>query len=133
MVDFVTICGMMSEKLPMKLPDHEQQRRNESRVNEDFWPKIRRHARRIPFVEEAVTAWFCARDPKTPSHIKAVVLAALAYLVIPMDALPDFLPALGFLDDASVFWAVWQMLSNHITDEHRQKAAEALDAEDLRE
>ena len=133
MADFVTICRVMSEKLPMKLPNPEQQRRNESRVNEGFWPKIRRHAKRIPFVEEAVTAWFCARDPKTPSHIKAVVLAALAYLIVPMDALPDFLPALGFIDDASMFWAVWQMLSGYVTEEHRQKAAEALDAEDLRE
>lgn len=123
----------MSEKLPMKLPSPEQQQRNESRVDEGFWPKIRRHSRRIPFVEEAVTAWFCALDPKTPSHIKAVVLAALAYLVVPMDALPDFLPVLGFADDATMFWAVWRMLSGHITEEHRQKAAEALDAEDLRE
>lgn len=123
----------MSEKLPMKLPSPEQQQRNESRVDEGFWPKIRRHARRIPFVEEAVTAWFCALDPKTPSHIKAVVLAALAYLVVPMDALPDFLPVLGFADDATMFWAVWRMLSGHVTEEHRQKAAEALDAEDLRE
>ena len=123
----------MSEKLPMKLPSPEQQQRNESRVDEGFWPKIRRHARRIPFVEEAVTAWFCALDPKTPSHIKAVVLAALAYLVVPIDALPDFLPVLGFADDATMFWAVWRMLSGHVTEEHRQKAAEALDAEDLRE
>ncbi|MDH5412030.1 MAG: DUF1232 domain-containing protein, partial [Alphaproteobacteria bacterium] len=60
----------------MKLPSPEEQRRNESRVNEGFWPKIRRNARRIPFVEEAVAAWFCARDPKTPSHIKAALLAA---------------------------------------------------------
>jgi uncharacterized membrane protein YkvA (DUF1232 family) len=129
----VTIWSRMSEKLPMKLPSPKQQRRNESRVNEGFWPKIRRHARRIPFVEEAVTAWFCACDPNTPSHIKAVILAALAYLVLPMDAVPDFLPALGFLDDAAMFMAVWKMLSNHITDEHRRMAAEALDAEDLRE
>jgi uncharacterized membrane protein YkvA (DUF1232 family) len=123
----------MSEKLPIKLPSPEQQERNESRVNEGFWPKIRRHAKRIPFMEEAVAAWFCARDPKTPSHVKAVVLAALAYLVMPVDAIPDFLPTLGFMDDASMFWAVWQMLSKYVTDEHRRKAAEALDAEHLRE
>ncbi len=123
----------MTENLPMKLPSPEQQRRNESRVNKGFWPKIRRNAKRIPFVEEAVTAWFCASDPKTPSRTKATILAALAYMIIPVDFLPDFLPALGFMDDASVFWAAWQLLSGHITDEHRQKTAEALDAEDLRE
>lgn len=123
----------MSEKLPMKLPSPEEQRRNEERVEEGFWPKVRRYARRVPFLEEAVAAWFCARDPNTPSHVKAVVLAALAYFILPVDALPDFLPALGFMDDASMFWGVWQMLSGHVTEEHRRKAAEALDAEHLRE
>lgn len=123
----------MSERLPIRLPGPEEQQRNESRVEEGFWPKIRRHAKRIPFLEEAVAAWFCARDPNTPSHIKAAVLAALAYLVLPTDALPDFLPALGFMDDASMFWAVWSMLGKYVTDEHRRKAAEALDAEHLRE
>ena len=102
-------------------------------MNEGFWPKIRRHARRIPFCRGGGDRLVLRPRPQDPSHIKAVVLAALAYLMVPMDALPDFLPALGFLDDASMFWAVWQMLSRHITDEHRQKAAEALDAEDLRE
>lgn len=133
MMDSVTICRRMNEKLPMQLPSPERQRQNESRVKDGFWPKIRRHARRIPFIEEAVAAWFCARDPKTPSHIKAAILATLAYLIIPLDALPDFLPGLGFTDDAAMFWAVWRMLSSHVTDEHRQKAAEALDAEHLRE
>lgn len=123
----------MSEKLPIKLPSPEEQRRNEERVEDGFWPKVRRYARRVPFLEEAVAAWFCARDPKTPSHVKAVVLAALAYFIVPVDALPDFLPGLGFMDDASMFWGVWQMLSGHITEEHRRKAAEALDAEHLRE
>ena len=117
----------------MKLPSPEQQKRNEERVEDGFWPKVRRYAQRVPFLEEAVAAWFCARDPNTPSHVKAVVLAALAYFILPVDALPDFLPALGFIDDASMFWGVWQMLSGHVTEEHRRKAAEALDAEHLRE
>jgi uncharacterized membrane protein YkvA (DUF1232 family) len=62
--------------------------------------------------------------------VKAVLLAALAYFVMPADALPDFLPGLGFVDDASVFWAVWRMLENHVTDEHRARAAEILDTKE---
>lgn len=113
----------------MLLPDPEDYERNEARVRAGFRDKIRRVAGRVPFAEEAVAAWFAVQDPATPRRVKAVLLAALAYFVVPADALPDFLPALGFVDDASVFWAVWQMLDKYITEEHRAKAAEALDAE----
>jgi uncharacterized membrane protein YkvA (DUF1232 family) len=123
----------MNANLPVRLPDPGARQENEARVRDGFWRKLRRYARRIPFAEEAVAAWYCTRDPKTPRHIKASALAALAYFVIPTDALPDVLPTLGFTDDAAVFWAVWQMISSYVTDEHRGKAAQALDAEDLRE
>ena len=118
----------MTENLPVILPDPESDDDNEETVR-GFWDKIRRFAGQIPFAEEAVMAWFCARDPATPSHVRAVLVAALAYFVIPMDALPDFLPALGFTDDAALFWAVWQMMKGYITDEHREKAAQALDGD----
>lgn len=119
----------MNDKLPMLLPDPDEYERNDARVRAGFSEKIRRVAGRIPFAEEAVAAWFAVQDPATPRHVKAVLVAALAYFVMPADALPDFLPALGFVDDASVFWAVWQMLSKYVTEEHRTKAVEALDAE----
>lgn len=118
----------MAEKLPVLLPDPQRFERNEARVRKGFWPKIRRVAGRIPFADEAVAVWYCIEDPATPRHVKAVLLAALAYFVVPTDALPDFLPALGLVDDASVFWAVWQMLSRYVTDDHRARATQALDA-----
>lgn len=123
----------MDANLPVPLPDPDDGADHETRVRDSFWRKLRRCARRIPFAEEAVAAWYCARDPRTPGHVKALALAALAYFVIPTDALPDILPTLGFTDDAAMFWAVWQMIGKHVTDEHRNKAAEALDAENLRE
>ena len=36
-------------------------------VRRGFWPKIRKLARRLPFAEDAVALWFCARDPATPT------------------------------------------------------------------
>jgi len=123
----------MNANLPAPLPGPDDPGDNEARVQDNFWRKLRRYARRIPFAEEAVAAWYCTRDPRTPRHIKGAALAALAYFVIPTDALPDILPTLGFADDAAMFWAVWQMIGKYVTDEHRSKAAEALDAENLRE
>ena len=123
----------MGTNLPAPLPEPDHGQEHEARVRDGFWRKIRRYARRIPFAEEAVAAWYCTRDPKTPAHIKAAALAALAYFVIPTDALPDFLPTLGFADDAAMFWSVWRMIAGYVPDEHRTKAAQALDAEKLEE
>jgi len=77
---------------------------------------------KIPFSEEAAAAHYCARDPATPKYVKTAVLAALTYFIVPTDAIPDFIATLGFTDDATVFWAVWRIVSNHVNDEHRSRA-----------
>ena len=106
----------------MVLARPEMQAVNERRVRRGFWPKLRRYASMVPFAEEALTAWHCATDPRTPSQVRAVALAALAYFVLPADAIPDILAAVGFGDDAAVFWAAWAMVERHIKPEHRFRA-----------
>lgn len=97
-----------------------------ARVEEGFWAKLRRVAGRVPFAEEAAAAYYCAMDRTTPIQVKAVLMGALAYFVIPADVIPDFLTGLGFTDDATVFYIAWQTVSKHVTDEHREKARAAL-------
>jgi uncharacterized membrane protein YkvA (DUF1232 family) len=46
--------------------------------------------------------------------------------VIPVDAVPDILPALGFTDDAAVIAATLQLLAAYILPEHREAARRAL-------
>lgn len=99
---------------------------NERIVKRGFWAKLRRAAGFIPFSREAVAAYFCATDPKTPTRVKALILAALAYFVVPTDLVPDFILGLGYTDDITVFWATWRTISGHVTDAHRQRAATAL-------
>ncbi len=40
-----------------------------------------------------------ARDPRVPWGAKAVAGGAMAYVVSPIDVIPDFLPGVGQLDD----------------------------------
>jgi uncharacterized membrane protein YkvA (DUF1232 family) len=42
------------------------------------------------------------REPAVPAYLKAVPFAALAYVLSPLDVLPDFLPIIGQLDDLGV-------------------------------
>jgi len=100
--------------------------RDEAKFGTDFMARLKRVAKRIPFAEDLLAAWFCARDPATPRRVRMTLLAALGYFVLPMDALPDIMPLLGFTDDAAVIAAAIAAVAGSITIEHRERAKQAL-------
>jgi len=69
-----------------------------------FREKLARVARAAgrEVVEKALWLFFAARRPETPRWAKATVYAALAYFVVPLDAIPDLAPVAGFTDDLGV-------------------------------
>ncbi|PZO76555.1 MAG: DUF1232 domain-containing protein [Mesorhizobium amorphae] len=93
---------------------------------EAFWRTVKAAARRIPFMEEVVAAYYCALDWNTPMRAKAVIFGALAYFIMPADAIPDFLLIAGFTDDVAVLSAALAAIRSHVTPAHRQAAREAL-------
>jgi len=100
--------------------------RNERIVDRGFWKKLLKVAGKIPFAEDAAAAYFCAVDPNTPSKVRAILLAALAYFVLPIDGIPDFVAGIGFTDDAAVMALAIAMVSGNIKDVHRRRARAAL-------
>jgi uncharacterized membrane protein YkvA (DUF1232 family) len=103
------------------------QRVNEVRVRSGFWPKVRRTAARIPFAKQLVSVWYSARDPETPMAAKGIMMGALAYFVLPFDAIPDIFAGIGFTDDAAVITALIATLGANIKSRHRRQAEEALE------
>lgn len=93
---------------------------------EMFWKKLRDNARRIPFASELVAVWFCASDPRTPVKVKAILLGAVAYFLLPVDLIPDFVLGLGYTDDLAVLAAAVRAVRPWISDDHRARAREAL-------
>lgn len=110
----------MSETLPAV--DPQKMRRDETTVERGFWRKLGNVAARIPFADEAVSAYYAARDPATPMRVRGVLLGALAYFIVPTDFIPDFIAGLGFTDDATVLLLAAQTVSGHIKDAHRERA-----------
>lgn len=81
--------------------------------------QIRTWARRIK--RDAVTLWFACRDARTPLAVKALCALVVAYALSPIDLIPDFIPVLGYVDDAlllpALIWlAVWLLPPAVITD-----------------
>lgn len=100
---------------------------DEAGLRRDFWAKLKRVGRRLPFAENLLAAYYCTLDPATPSRVRLVLLGAIAYFVLPVDAMPDFLPFLGFADDAALLMAAISQVAGSITDSHREQARAALD------
>src|SRR5262249_47363269 len=100
--------------------------RDEARVRAGFWRKLRRVAARLPFADDLLAAYYCAFDRETPFQVKAALLGALAYFVLPIDAVPDVLPLLGYGDDAAVLVTALRIVARHVKPEHREAARQAL-------
>src|SRR5438067_11453003 len=49
-----------------------------------------------------IRAYAEGQYPEVPESTLVVIIAAIIYVVNPLDVIPDALPALGFLDDATV-------------------------------
>jgi uncharacterized membrane protein YkvA (DUF1232 family) len=100
---------------------------NEAAIARDFWPKLKRSLARIPFAEDVLAAFYCAFDPATPIKVKGILLAALAYFIMPIDVIPDVLLGLGFTDDMAVLYTAISMIRSHMTQAHRDRAKQTLD------
>jgi uncharacterized membrane protein YkvA (DUF1232 family) len=102
--------------------DPEKFKRDQARVADGFWRKLRRVAAKLPFLDELVAAYYCAVDPATPLQVKAILMGALAYFVLPADMIPDFFAWIGYSDDAAVLYAAVRAVATHIKPAHRERA-----------
>ena len=87
---------------------------------------IRQWARSIK--QDAVMLWFACRDPRTPWLPKIICMLAVAYALSPIDLIPDFIPVLGYLDDAillpAMIWLAVKLLPAEVVSDCRAQAAE---------
>jgi uncharacterized membrane protein YkvA (DUF1232 family) len=113
---------------PELTPEEEASRAK--RVRSRFLATFRKAVRYIPFADEVVAAYFCALDPSTPHRVRGMLLAALAYFVLPTDVIPDFLVGIGFGDDATVLLATITLVRSHISAVHREAAKRFIDGEE---
>ena len=66
--------------------------------------------------------FYTAKSPAVPKSSKMIIVGALSYLIFPVDLIPDFIPAVGLADDASVIAAAVYKVASHIDDDIKNKA-----------
>lgn len=97
-------------------------------VEHDFWKKLAQQAKKMgrSLLEQALKLFYAAQDPETPHWAKITIYATLAYLVLPLDAVPDVLPGIGYSDDLGVLAAAMSAVALYVKEEHIQKARQTL-------
>ncbi|MDJ0928993.1 MAG: YkvA family protein [Gammaproteobacteria bacterium] len=84
-----------------------------------FWRKLvdfgRTAGREV--IEKALWLFYAAERPETPKWAKATVYGALAYFVLPADAVPDITPLAGYSDDLTVLAAALATVSRFVDAE----------------
>ena len=106
--------------------ENKQYQRDEATVLRDFWGKFGKFAAQLPFAEDLLTAYYCAFDRETPTHVRVALVGALAYFISPLDVMPDLLPIIGFTDDAAVLAAAFKLVWDNIKPTHRDAARQTL-------
>ena len=77
--------------------------------------------------QPALEAFEMVIDTSTPIQVRMTMMAALTYLIMPIDLIPDFIPIAGFSDDLVALTAVISLWNSYLTPEIKNKAQRKLD------
>lgn len=95
-------------------------------VDESVLTRLLRRAGRT-IARPALECFEMLIDGSTPHQARITVLAALTYLVLPLDLIPDFIPAAGFTDDMVALTALLGLCTRHVTPVIKDRAQRRLD------
>lgn len=94
-----------------------------------FWEKLKNFAKIAgkEVIEKALQLYYTMQAPATPVWAKTIIIAALGYFISPLDAVPDIVPIVGYVDDLGVLAAAIATVATYITDDIKAKAETKLD------
>lgn len=90
-----------------------------------FFGALRANSGRLggPAVHQLLKLWYAGTSPTAPARVKSVFYGAMAYFLMPLDAVPDVIPLIGWGDDMAVVAAALAYAQMHITDDVKARAA----------
>lgn len=93
-----------------------------------FWDKVKNFAKTAgkELIQKALWLYYAAQRSETPAWAKATIYGALAYFVLPVDAIPDIVPVVGYSDDLGAIAAALTAVSMYISDEVKEQAEEKM-------
>jgi uncharacterized membrane protein YkvA (DUF1232 family) len=93
-----------------------------------FWSKLKHHGRSASreVIERALLLYYAAQEENAPAWAKGTIAAALGYFIVPLDAIADLAPAVGYADDLGVLVLAIAAVAAYINDNVRAKTAQKM-------
>lgn len=97
----------------------------EAYSDQGFLDKLTRYAKSAgrEVVEKALLLYYAMQEEKAPAWAKATIAGALGYFIVPLDAITDLTPAVGYADDLGVLVLAIAAVAAYINDDVKQKTA----------
>jgi uncharacterized membrane protein YkvA (DUF1232 family) len=92
---------------------------------DSFWDKLGKYAKAAgkEVVEKALLLFYAGQEEDAPAWAKATIVASLGYFIMPLDAIADLTPAVGYADDLGVLVLALAAVATYINDNVREKTA----------
>ena len=91
-----------------------------------MWSRVKHWAQIVK--RDTVCLYFAARDPRTPWYAKVIAASVVAYVLSPIDLIPDFIPIIGYLDDILLvpmgLWIAMRMVPSDVIEDCRLQATQ---------
>lgn len=84
--------------------------------------RVARRIAALPLTAKARLAWRLFKDGEVPLRARVILPALVAYLAMPLDVVPDFIPVLGYLDDVLIVlaaaWLLLRLIPVQVVEQH---------------
>lgn len=95
---------------------------------DNLWDKVRDNVSSIgmSLIYKAFQLYYVAQSDACPMKVKAGIIAALGYLISPIDLIPDLMPVVGYSDDAAAIAFALAAAQAYITPEIKRQAKDRM-------
>lgn len=92
--------------------------------DDKFWNKLKRFGKRAgsSVVYAVLLLYYTLQKPEVPAKVKATIIGALGYFILPLDLIPDLAPAVGFTDDLGALGLALIQVALYIDEDTKAKA-----------
>lgn len=96
--------------------------------DESFNHKVKRFGKKMggKLLFNVYVLYYVLKSKDVPIKVKAKIIGALGYVIVPLDLIPDFIPVAGFADDLAAITFAVQVARAHITPDIQQKAEQKI-------
>jgi len=96
--------------------------------NDGLWNKVQKFSKKAgsTVVYAVLILYFTMQKPDVPLKVKATILGALGYFILPIDLVPDVAIGLGYTDDLAVITIALLQVSMYIDGDVKKQAKDKL-------